>query len=146
MKQDNQVQFLDLPEIHLVGLYITSPFKGHLPERVEDMKREFHRRKNEIRNVIHSERYVSPSFVSEVLFTYLICMEVADLSDVPEGMIGFTVPPHHYAKVKSKGYPYQEIHDYLEAANRRNNQRALSLEIYQFDNPTWPDEDSSSRK
>ncbi|MBB6673705.1 GyrI-like domain-containing protein [Cohnella nanjingensis] len=140
MVADNQVQMLVLPEINLVGLCVTSPFKGHLPERVEDMKQEFHRRKDEIRNVIHPERYVSPSFTSEVLFTYLICMEVASLSDVPEGMLGFTIPPHRYAKVKSKGDPYQDIHDYLKANNKQSNKRALALEIYHFENPAWPDE------
>jgi predicted transcriptional regulator YdeE len=140
MAADKQVQMLDLPEINLVGLCITSPFKGHLPERVEDMKQEFRRRKDEIRNVIHPERYISPSFSSEVLFTYLICMEVANLSDVPEGMLGFTIPPHRYAKLKSKGDPYQDIHDYLKANNKQSNKRALSLEIYHFENPAWPDE------
>ncbi|MFD0711381.1 GyrI-like domain-containing protein [Paenibacillus sp. GCM10027626] len=140
MSSNNQVLVLDLPEINLVGLYITSPFKGHLPERVENMKQEFYLRKDEIRNVIHPVRYVSPSFSSEVLFTYLICMEVANLSDVPEGMIGFTLPPHRYAKVKSKGDPYQDIHDYLEVNNKQSNKRALALEIYHFENPAWPDE------
>lgn len=140
MVSDNQVQMLDLPEINLVGLCITSPFKGHRPERVEDMKQEFLRRKDEIRNVIHPERYVSPSFSSEVLFTYLICMEVEDLTDVPQGMIGFTIPPHRYAKIKSKSDPYQNIHDYLKENNKQNNKKALALEIYHFENPAWPDE------
>ncbi|KRF20224.1 GyrI-like domain-containing protein [Paenibacillus sp. Soil787] len=140
MNPENQVQLLELPEIKLVGLYVTSSFKGHLPERVEEMKREFHKRKGEIRNVIRPERYISPSFSSEVLFTYLICMEVEDLSDVPEGMIGFMIPPHRYAKVKSKDDPYQVIHDYLDANGQQNDRRALSLEIYRFENPVWPDE------
>lgn len=140
MSADNQVQEIDLPEINLVGLCITSPFKGHSPERVEDMKKEFFKRKDEIRNAVHPERYVSPSFSSEVLFTYLICMEVANLIDVPEGMLGFTLPPKRYAKVKSKGDPYQDIHDYLKANNKQNNNRALALEVYHFENPVWPDE------
>ncbi|BBH24322.1 hypothetical protein Back11_56670 [Paenibacillus baekrokdamisoli] len=140
MYPENQVQLLELPEIKLVGLYVTSPFQGHLPERVEAMKQEFYKRKDEICNIIHPERYISPSFSSEVLFTYLICMEVEELSDVPEGMIGFTIPPHRYAKVKSKGDPYQVIHNYLDANGQQNDRRALALEIYHFENPVWPDE------
>ncbi len=104
------------------------------------MKQEFYKRKGEIRNVIHPERYISPSFSSEVLFTYLICMEVEDLSNVPEGMIGFTIPPHRYARVKSKGDPYQDIHNYLDSIGQQSDRRALALEIYHFENPIWPDE------
>lgn len=140
MVANGQVQEVDYPEMNLVGLCLTSPFEGHLPQRVEDMKQEFFRRKDEIRNIIRPERYISPSFSSEVLFTYFICMEVSDLSEVPKGMIGFTVPPHGYAKIKSKGDPYQEIHEYLKMSGKQNNPRALALEIYRFENPEWPDE------
>ena len=140
MNPENKVQLLELPEIKLIGLSITSSFQGHLPEKVDAMKQEFFKRKSEIRSVIHPKRYISPSFTSEVLFTYLICMEVEDLSHVPEGMIGFTIPPHRYARVKSKGDPYQDIHHYLDSIGQNSNRRALALEIYHFENPTWPDE------
>ncbi|QYR21283.1 GyrI-like domain-containing protein [Paenibacillus sp. sptzw28] len=140
MDAENRIELLEIPEIRLVGLSVTSSFKGHLPERVEAMKQEFYKRKGEIPNVIHPERYISPSFSSEVLFTYLICMEVEDLSEVPEGMIGFTIPPHRYAKTKSTGDPYQVIHDYLNTNGLQNDNRALALEIYYFDKPVWPDE------
>jgi predicted transcriptional regulator YdeE len=140
MDADAQIQMVDIPEIKLIGLSITSSFKDHLPQRVETMKQEFYKRKGEIPNVIHTERYISPGFTSEVLFTYLICMEVEDLSEVPEGMIGFRIPPHRYAKTKSKGDPYRETHDYLNVNGLQNDGRALALEIYHFDNPIWPDE------
>lgn len=102
MDADHQIQMVDIPEIKLIGLSSTSSFKDNLPERVEAMKQE------------------SPGFTSEVLFTYLICMEVEDLSEVPEGMIGFRIPPHRYAKTKSKGDPYQETHDYLNVNGLQN--------------------------
>jgi predicted transcriptional regulator YdeE len=140
MNPKDEVQMLELSEIKLVGLYVTSSFQGHLPERVEAMKQEFHKRKDEIRNIIHPERYMCPNFASEVLFTYLICLEVKELSDVPEGLIGFTIPPHRYAKVTSNGDPYQVIHNYLNENGQQSDKRALALEIYQFNNPVWPDE------
>ncbi|BCG57396.1 GyrI-like domain-containing protein [Paenibacillus sp. URB8-2] len=140
MTIENQVQIIDLPEMHFVGLYLTSPFKDHDPVRVEEMKREFNNRKGEIEHVIHPERYYCPSYSSEVLFTYLICMEVESLSNIPKGMIGFTIPPHRYAKVKSKEDPYQCIHDHLNRNGLHNDRRALALEIYPIDHPVWPDE------
>ncbi|MFB9328940.1 GyrI-like domain-containing protein [Paenibacillus aurantiacus] len=140
MSSMNQVNEIDLPEIHLVGLCITSPFNSHRPDRIEAMKNEFLRRKGEIQHVLHPERYVSPHFSSEILFTYFVCMEVARLSDIPEGMLGFTIPPHRYAAVQSPDDPYRVIHDYLQATSKHNHDKALALEIYRFDKSVWPDE------
>lgn len=113
MMDEGVVQVLELPEMKLIGLSITSSFVGHEPERVEAMKREFNSRKDEISNIIHPERYLSPHFTSENLFTYMICMEVEELTNVPEGMLGFTIPAHRYVQVKSKGDPYEILHTYV---------------------------------
>lgn len=40
MSGQNQVCEVELTEIHLVGLCITSPYKGHHPDRIEHMKAE----------------------------------------------------------------------------------------------------------
>jgi predicted transcriptional regulator YdeE len=140
MMDEGQIEMLELPEMKLIGLSITSSFVGHEPERVEAMKREFHSRKDEITDVIHPERYLSPHFSTENLFTYMICMEVEALANVPEGMLGFTIPAHRYVQVKSKGDPYEELHSYVRANNLQSNDRALAIEIYSFANPSWPDE------
>jgi predicted transcriptional regulator YdeE len=142
MNQAETVELLEMPEIKLVGLTVTLPFTVHQPGSVEAMKKEFMERRHEIRKAIHLGRYLSPHFTSEILFTYMICMEVEDfdIADIPEGMIGFTIPPHRYAKVISKGDPYQVIHDHLKANGLESNQRALALEVYHFANPVWPDE------
>ena len=85
-----QVEIVELEEMYLVGFSVTLAFERHDSEVVEAMKRQFYSRKDEIRHAIHPERYLSPHFSSDVLFTYLICMEVSSLSDIPEGMLGFT--------------------------------------------------------
>ncbi|WP_340008529.1 effector binding domain-containing protein [Paenibacillus sp. FSL K6-0276] len=140
MMDEGQVRVLELLEMKLIGLSITSSFIGHQPERVEAMKREFYSRKDEISNIIHPERYLSPHFTTENLFTYMICMEVEELTNVPEGMLGFTIPTHQYVHVKSKGDPYDDLHSYVRESDLQSNDRALAIEVYQFANPTWPDE------
>lgn len=140
MMDEGVVQVLELLEMKLIGLSITSSFVGHEPERVEAMKREFNSRKDEISNCIHPERYLSPHFSTENLFTYMICMEVEELTNVPEGMLGFTIPGHQYVHVKSKGDPYEVLHSYVRDNDLQSNDHALAIEIYQFANPTWPDE------
>lgn len=139
-EQLNQVTIVELGEIHLVGLAVTSVFDHHNPERIEQMKQEFYSRKHEISNVVHPVRYLSPGFTSEVLFTYACCMEVEDLTSIPDGMIGFTVPQHAYAVVQSDTDPYAVIHDYLRGQVMESDNRALALEVYSFANPSWPAE------
>jgi predicted transcriptional regulator YdeE len=136
---DNQVQLIELPEIKLVGVYIASGFTGQPPKGEDALKASFHRRKAEIRNPTHPGRYLSPHFTCEVLFTYLICLEVSEFADVPEGMVYFTVPAHRYAAVQSAGDPYEVIHTYLRNNGHHKDEHALALEMYQFDNPRWPD-------
>lgn len=140
MQAAEQVEIVHLPEMKLVGVAVTSPFQGHKPDRVEAMKRQFFERRHDIPNVIRPERYISPSFGSDVLFTYLIAMEVSDLTAVPADMFGFTVPPRRYAKTKSSTDPFQAILEYIKANDLQNDNRALALEIYPFANPVWPDQ------
>jgi hypothetical protein len=45
-----------------------------------------------------------------------------------------------YAHVKSKGDPYVALHSYVREKDLHSNDRALAIEVYQFANPTWPDE------
>ncbi|WP_185929320.1 MULTISPECIES: GyrI-like domain-containing protein [Paenibacillus] len=137
MNQD-QVEIVHLQEKKFIGIPVTSSFQNHDPKRVEATKESFLNRKHEIKNVINSHEYVCPHFSSEVLFTYFFCMEVSTLEDIPEGMIGFTAPPHSYATTRTEKDPYEQIHTYLANNGFENNSKALALEVYQFEDPEWP--------
>ncbi|MNJ73288.1 hypothetical protein D3C77_700650 [compost metagenome] len=67
-------------------------------------------------------------------------MEVSELTGIPEGMLGFTIPAHTYGKGRSEDDPYAVIHDYLQKNGMTNNKRAAALEIYNFENQKWPDQ------
>lgn len=136
----NAVEIVDLGELKFVGIPVTSSFKGHNPQIIEDTRRVFLDRKDEIQHVLHKDRYVCPHFASEVLFTYFYCMEVSSLDNIPEGMLGFTVPPRKYAKTRSDQDPYQIIQAYLKSSGIDNHVRGISFEIYSFENPEWPKE------
>ncbi|GIP40146.1 hypothetical protein J31TS4_34260 [Paenibacillus sp. J31TS4] len=131
---------VELPELHLIGLSVTSVHSRHDPDRVAAMKREFFERRGEIPNPLHPDRYISPHFSTSVLFTYLICMEVSELSAIPEGMLGFTVPARRYVGTKSPTDPYLVIHNYLRANGLQADPKSLALEVYSFANPEWPAE------
>ncbi|MGZ9583743.1 GyrI-like domain-containing protein [Paenibacillus marinisediminis] len=134
----DQVEIIHFQEKKFIGIPVTSSFQAHSPKRIEETKELFLSRKNEIKNVINPNEYVCPHFASEVLFTYLFCMEVSDLVDIPEGMIGFVVPAHTYAKIRSENDPYEVLHTYLKNNGLENNSRAIALEVYQFEDPEWP--------
>lgn len=136
----NQVDIVQLEEMKFIGVPVTSSFQNDSPKRIEDTKNIFMNRKNEIKNVINPDRYVCPHYASEVLFTYLYCMEVNNLDEIPEGMIGFSIPAHRYVTTRSNHDPYEVLHTYLQNREMENNVKALALEVYYFENPNWPTE------
>ncbi|WP_373230760.1 GyrI-like domain-containing protein [Cohnella sp.] len=134
----NQVELISLQEKRFVGIPVTSPFQDHQPERIDETRQIFLGRRHEIKAIVNPQEYVCPHFTSEVLFTYFFCMEVSEISDVPSGMIGFTLPAHLYAQTRSDLDPYEVIHSFLRDISMESNSRALAFEVYGFDNPQWP--------
>lgn len=139
-RMNNHVEIVQLEEKKYIGIPVTSSFQNHDPKRIEEAKEIFMNRRHEIKNAVNLEQYVCPHFSSEVLFTYFFGMEVHHLDAVPEGMIGFAVPVHKYAKIRSGQDPYEVIYRYLSHHGIQNDPRAISLEVYPFDRPVWPAE------
>ncbi|MCI3919438.1 GyrI-like domain-containing protein [Paenibacillus sp. TRM 82003] len=117
----------------------TSVFANHNPQRIEEVKLQFMDQRNGIKNVINPGQYLCPSYSSESLFTYLFCLEVSEFCEIPDGMIGFTISKHKYGRIKTSGDPYESIHHYLKSQGIENNSKAMAIEVYQFENPQWPD-------
>jgi predicted transcriptional regulator YdeE len=132
------VEIVKLDQKKLIGIPVTSVFEGHGPRRIEEAKQIFLNRRHEIKNAVNNQEYVCPSFASEAVFTYFFCMEVSEIDEVPDGMLGFTIPAHSYGKTRSDQDPYEAIHAYLRANGMESNMKALALEVYSFDEPQWP--------
>ncbi|MDQ0059831.1 GyrI-like domain-containing protein [Paenibacillus harenae] len=136
----SQVELVKLDAQYFVGLSITSSFEGHDSNRVETLKQQFMARRFEIKHAVNPVQYVCPHFNSETLFTYFYCLEVSTLEHIPEGMIGFSIPAHTYAKVRTELDPYEVLHRYLNEQGLQNDSKALALEIYNMESPRWPDQ------
>jgi predicted transcriptional regulator YdeE len=131
--KNNQVEIVTLEGKHFVGVPVTVAFKRNDPERIKEANQIFIARKNEIKGILNEHEYVCPHFANDVLFTYIYCMEVSEISEIPDGMIGFSVPSQKYAKVRSKDQePYGLIKSYLKANGLENNVRSLALEVFKF--------------
>lgn len=130
---NNQVEIVTLEEKHFVGVPVTVAFQKHDPERIKEANQIFLTRKNEIKGIINEHEYVCPHFANDVLFTYIYCMEVSEISDIPSGMLGFNVSGQRYAKVRSTDQdPYALIKSYLQNNGLEYNTRSLALEVFRF--------------
>lgn len=137
MSSDQQVvpvEIVTLSEKHFIGVAVTNAFKRVDPEAIQKTFQVFLSRIDEIKGIVDSDAYVCPHFANDYLFTYIYCMEVTSIGEVPEGMIGFSMPSQRYAKVRSADQdPYALIKSSLESMNLKNNARSLALEVYRFD-------------
>lgn len=125
------VQMVRLDEKKFVGFAVTSSF--HDMKGIGEANRLFMERKHEIAGTVDSEHYVCPHFANEVLFTYMYCMEVSELNEIPEGMIGFTVPAGRYARARSKvADPYALIHAHLSENGLETNPNLVAFEVFAF--------------
>ncbi|MEI7027025.1 GyrI-like domain-containing protein [Paenibacillus sp. y28] len=138
VEQVEQIGQIHLEPMKLVGLSVTVAFENVDMGRIDAVRQQFFIRRNEIQGILHPDRYWSPWFSAEGVFTYFFCMEVADLLEIPEGMIGFTIPAHTYAKLHYDGPrpmnpdPYAVIGEYQREQGLAALKRALPLEAYSF--------------
>ncbi|XEC96596.1 GyrI-like domain-containing protein [Paenibacillus tarimensis] len=133
MMNNNQVEIITLETKHFVGVPVTVAFQKHDPGRIKEANQIFIDRKHEIQGIVKEYEYVCPHFANDVLFTYIYCMEVSEITHIPDGMIGFSLPSQQYAKVRSTDQdPYGLIKNYLDANGLENNTRSLALEVFIF--------------
>lgn len=100
-------------EYKLIGQSITAHFPTGFPEAAKRVQMEFAERRGEIKNAVDREVIFSPHMCNGIVATYFACLEVNALTDIPEGMIGFTIPSVTYAKIhcttKSIDEAYGEV-------------------------------------
>jgi len=104
-------------EYTLVGQSITTNFPGGFPDAAIAVQMDFVKRKDEVKNAKNKEVIFSPYLCNGIIATYFACIEVNALSDIPEGMIGITLPSVTYAKInctnKSIGEAYGKLFGWM---------------------------------
>jgi predicted transcriptional regulator YdeE len=140
-----EVQLIQLGEKKMVGLSVVVAFKDGDFSQIGQTKERFLARKSEIEHIINSDTYWAPWYSCEVMFTYFYCMEVSELTNIPAGMMGFTIPEAAYAYVHYEGPhpmgpdPYGLLAAYRQTNNLTHKERGMVLEKYRFDNECIPD-------
>jgi predicted transcriptional regulator YdeE len=140
VKQVVPISRQELPELLFIGMIVNVSFKHGDFSRIGEVKEAFMRRREEIQNVVDPDHYYAPWYSCEVMFTYFFCMQVSSLEQVPEGMMGFSVPAHMYLKAKYDGAhplgpdPYGELQRYRAEHGLKEHPRAMVIEKYTFAN------------
>lgn len=104
-------------EMYVVGEHVT--MQRHETHKIKALWQQFAPRKHNINNVSNNESIAMQTFTLDQngepnnTFTMWACVEVSELSGIPNGMEGFTVPEGKYLKVLHKGMnagtTYQKI-------------------------------------
>lgn len=129
----SQIEIVTLEAKYFIGVPVTNAFKRFDAERMKEANQLFLERWNEIKGIINEQEYVCPHFANDILFTYIYCMEVSEIKDIPNGMIGFDVPSQRYVKIRSTDQdPYVISKEYLKENGLENNTRSLALEVFRF--------------
>ncbi|GIO97140.1 hypothetical protein J14TS5_22260 [Paenibacillus lautus] len=129
----NQIEIVTLKAKYFIGVPVTNVFGRFDSERMEEANKLFLERRSEIKGIINDQEYVCPHFANDILFTYIYCMEVEEIAETPNGMIGFQVPSQRYIKVRSSDQdPYAISQEFLKENGLENNVRSLALEVFKF--------------
>lgn len=126
-------------EYSLIGQSITANFPASFPDAAIKVQLEFVKRRDEIMNSKDKEILFSPYMCNGIVATYFACLEVSDLSDVPEGMMGFILPSQTYAKInctnKSIGEGYGRIFKWMNENGyvQRFLDNTCPIEIFYFE-------------
>ncbi|MFD3258109.1 GyrI-like domain-containing protein [Paenibacillus lentus] len=130
---------LTIREYSLIGQSITTNFPSGFPDAALKVQLEFVERRSEIMNSKDKEVLFSPYMCNGIIATYFACLEVSDLTDIPEGMIGFTLPSQTYAKInctnKSIGEAYDRIFKWMNEKGyvQRFLENTCPIEIFYFE-------------
>lgn len=123
-------------EFKLIGQSITTNFPQSFPDAAIKVQIDFLKRMNEVKNCINQKILLSPYMCNDIIATYFACLEVDEIAEVPEGMVGFTIPSMKYAKVscsnKTIDKGYSKIFEWMNenGYSQKWYNKSFPIEIY----------------
>ncbi|MFL6562597.1 MAG: GyrI-like domain-containing protein, partial [Bacillus sp. (in: firmicutes)] len=79
---------------------------------------------------------IAPFHSRETEFTYYVTTPVEKIEEIPEGMVGFTIPSKNYVFATHIGsheeveHTYKQIYSWMREYGYEQDQNALSIEVY----------------
>ncbi|WP_432359858.1 GyrI-like domain-containing protein [Sporosarcina sp. UB5] len=104
-------------EYQLVGQSITANFPESFPDAAIKVQINFEKRVDEVKYCKNKQVLISPYMCNDIVATYFACVEVDELTEIPEGMIGIKLPMTEYAKIscsnKTIGEGYSKLFTWM---------------------------------
>ncbi len=125
---------LEKEELKVVGISWSGTYSqlNNIPELFDVMKERI----DEVPNQTKDSVLIAPFHSRETELTYYVTTPVEKLEDVPEGMVGFTIPRKNYVYSSHKGSldevenTYREMLVWMQEYGYDLDDHALSLEIF----------------
>lgn len=131
------IQVVEKNEISVVGISWNGTYSqiNTIPHLFEEMEA----RLKEVSNQKNSPVLIAPFHRRETEFTYYVTTPVEKLEEIPEGMIGFTIPSKNYVCSVHRGSleevenTYQQMLEWMNEYGYDLDDHALSLEVFKED-------------
>lgn len=125
-------------EYQLVGQSITANFPKGFPDAAIKVQMNFEKRMDEVANSKSKRVLFSPYMSNGIFATYFACLEVEEINEVPEGMMGLKLPLMKYAKIscsnKTIGQGYDKLFAWMgENGYKQKQNDSCSIEIFYFE-------------
>ena len=127
------IQVLEKEEIKVVGISRSGTYAQM--SKIPDLFDELKERLGEVPNQTNDSVLIAPFHSRETEFTCYIATPVEKVENVPDGMVGFTIPRKNYVCSSHKGSleelenTYREMLVWMEEYGYDLDGNALSLEV-----------------
>lgn len=129
----NNIQILEKEEMKVVGISRSGTYSQMtgIPDLFDELKE----RLEEVPNQTDSSVFIAPFHSRETEFTCYIATTVKNIENVPDGMVGFTIPRKNYVFSSHNGSledletTYKQMLVWMEEYGYDLDDHALSLEV-----------------
>ncbi|OIK14143.1 hypothetical protein BIV60_12255 [Bacillus sp. MUM 116] len=129
-----EVKVVEKEELKVVGI----AWNGNYSEimKIPSLFNVMEDRLCEVQNKTNEPVLIAPFHSRETEFTYFVTAPVEEIKEVPDGMVGFTIPRKNYVFTTHKGRAeeientYKKIFAWMKDYGYEQDHQALSLEVY----------------
>lgn len=132
------IQIIEKEEIKVVGISWNGTYSqiSALPSLFKEMLN----RLEEVAYQTNEPVLIAPFHSRETEFTYYVTTPVEKIEEIPEGMVGFSIPSKNYVFATHKGShdevenTYKRIFSWMDEYGYEQDHNALSIEVYKEEN------------
>ncbi|MEW9051447.1 MAG: GyrI-like domain-containing protein [Neobacillus sp.] len=128
------IKVIEKPEMKVVGISWNGPY-SELNE-ITKLFNAMESRLNEVSFQTGESIMVAPLHIRETELTYYVTAPVDRIENIPEGMVGFSIPQKNYVfathvgRLEEVENTYSRIFEWMKDYGYELDEQALSLQIY----------------